>query len=198
MNLPNKITMARMFISIAVLVMLLLPWEQIGVNFPLYTIDGNIIVDLKMLIAGALFVIGSFSDFLDGHIARSRNIVTDFGKVMDSIADKILVNGVLIILAYEGMISIIVPVVIITRDIVVDSCKMISGNKGKVVAASIMGKLKTICMMVGLSLTMFYNLPFEMIGIPVANALVIIATILSVISGVQYFNNSKELFMHDR
>ena len=198
MNLPNKITMARIFVSIAVLVILLFPWSQIGIEFPLYTIDGNIVVDVKILIAGALFVLGSFSDFLDGHIARSRNIVTDFGKVMDSIADKILVNGVLIILAYEGMISIIVPVVIITRDIVVDSCKMISGNKGKVVAASIMGKLKTICMMVGLSLTMFYNLPFEMIGIPVANVLVIIAIILSVISGIQYFNNSKELFMHDK
>ena len=100
MNLPNKITMARIFVSIAVLVMLLLPWSQIGIEFPLYTIDGNIVVDVKILIAGALFVLGSFSDFLDGHIARSRNIVTDFGKVMDSIADKILVNGVLIILAY--------------------------------------------------------------------------------------------------
>jgi len=198
MNLPNKITVARIFVSIAVLLLLLLPWEQIGVNFPVYTIDGHIIVSLKMLIAGALFALGSFTDFLDGHIARSRGIVTDFGKVMDAIADKILVNGVLIILAYEGMISIFVPVVIITRDTIVDSCKMISGNKGKVVAASIMGKLKTICMMVGLTLTMFYNLPFEMFGIPVASVLVILATILSVISGIQYFNNSKELFLYDR
>ena len=198
MNLPNKITVARIFVSLLVLIMLLVPWSQLGITFPVYTIDGNIIVDLKILIAGGLFVLGSFTDFLDGHIARSRNIVTDFGKVMDSIADKILVNGVLIILAYEGMISIIVPVVIITRDIVVDSCKMISGNKGKVVAASILGKLKTIFMMVGLSLTMFYNLPFEMIGIPVASVLVIAATILSVVSGIQYFNNSKELFINDR
>lgn len=198
MNLPNKITVARIFVSVIVLVMLLIPWEQLGITFPVYTIDGNIIVDLKILIAGGLFVLGSFTDFLDGHIARSRNIVTDFGKVMDSIADKILVNGVLVILAKEGMIPLVVPVVIITRDIVVDSCKMISGNKGKVVAASILGKLKTIFMMVGLSLTMFYNLPFEMIGIPVAKVLVIAATILSVVSGVQYFNNSKELFINDR
>ena len=198
MNLPNKITLGRMVISVAVLILLLLPWNQLGVHFPTYTINGNIIVSLKILIAGALFVIGSVTDFLDGYIARSRNIVTDFGKVMDAIADKILVNGVLIILAYEGMISIIIPVVIITRDTIVDSCKMISGNKGKVVAASILGKLKTICMMVGLSLTMFYNLPFEMFGIPFARVLLIIATILSVISGIQYFNNSKELFMNDR
>ncbi|MCR5787870.1 MAG: CDP-diacylglycerol--glycerol-3-phosphate 3-phosphatidyltransferase [Bacilli bacterium] len=198
MNLPNKITLARVFVSILVLLLLLLPWEQLGIRFPEYTIDGSIIVSLKMLIAGGLFVLGSFSDFLDGHIARSKNLVTDFGKVMDAIADKILVNGVLIILAKEGMIPLYVPVIIITRDIVVDSCKMISGNKGKVVAASIMGKLKTICMMVGLSLTMFYNLPFEMFGIPVASVLVITATILSVISGIQYFNNSKELFLYDR
>lgn len=198
MNLPNKITVGRMVISVAVLILLLLPWSQLGINFPVYTINGNIIVSLKILIAGGLFVIGSVTDFLDGHIARSRGIVTDFGKVMDAIADKILVNGVLVILAYEGMISIIIPVVIITRDTIVDSCKMISGNKGKVVAASIMGKLKTICMMVGLSLTMFYNLPFEMFGIPVARVLLIIATILSVVSGIQYFNNSKELFMNDR
>ena len=198
MNLPNKITLARVFVSILVLLLLLLPWEQLGIRFPEYTIDGSIIVSLKMLVAGGLFVLGSFSDFLDGHIARSKNLVTDFGKVMDAIADKILVNGVLIILAKEGMIPLYVPVIIITRDIVVDSCKMISGNKGKVVAASIMGKLKTICMMVGLSLTMFYNLPFEMFGIPVASVLVITATILSVISGIQYFNNSKELFLYDR
>lgn len=198
MNLPNKITLGRMIVSVAVLVLLLLPWSQLGINFPIYTINGNIVVNLKILIAGALFVIGSVTDFLDGYIARSRNIVTDFGKVMDAIADKILVNGVLVILAYEGMISIIIPVVIITRDTIVDSCKMISGNKGKVVAASIMGKLKTICMMVGLSLTMFYNLPFEMFGIPVARVLLILATILSVTSGIQYFNNSKELFMNDR
>ena len=198
MNLPNKITLGRMIISVTVLVLLLLPWNQLGIHFPVYTIDGNIIVNLRILIAGGLFVIGSVTDFLDGYIARSRNIVTDFGKVMDAIADKILVNGVLVILAYEGMISIIIPVVIITRDTIVDSCKMISGNKGKVVAASILGKLKTICMMVGLSLTMFYNLPFEMFGVPVARVLLIIATVLSVVSGIQYFNNSKELFMNDR
>ena len=93
---------------------------------------------------------------------------------------------------------LLIPVIIIVRDTVVDSCKMISGNKGKVVAASILGKLKTIFMMVGISLSMFYNLPFEMFGLPVANVLIIIATILSVISGIQYFNNSKELFMTDK
>ena len=114
--------------------------------------------------------------------------------MMDAIADKILVNGILIILAYNGMISIAVPVIIITRDTIVDSCKMISGSKGKVVAASILGKIKTACMMVGISLTLFYNLPFELVGLRVADALILIATVFSVISGCDYFIKSKEFF----
>ena len=196
MNTPTKLTVARIIMSIVIILILVFPFGLVGIDVPVLRF--GIDLSIKYVICAILFVIASFTDFLDGHIARSRNIVTDFGKVMDAIADKILVNGVLIILAYEGMISVIIPVVIITRDTIVDSCKMISGNKGKVVAASILGKLKTICMMVGLSLTMFYNLPFELFGIPVATVLLIAATILSVVSGIQYFNNSKELFFYDR
>lgn len=191
MNLPNKITIARIILSIALLVMLLIPWYSLGLEWPVYLV-GNVSVNLKYIIAGILFLIGSTSDFLDGYLARKNNMVTDFGKVMDAIADKMLVNGVLIILAYDKMISIVIPVVIITRDIIVDSCKMISGNKGKVVAASILGKLKTICMMVGLTLTFFYNLPFELIGLPIADLFLLAATVLSVVSGCQYYYNSKE------
>ncbi|MEG0977482.1 MAG: CDP-diacylglycerol--glycerol-3-phosphate 3-phosphatidyltransferase [Bacilli bacterium] len=191
MNLPNKITVGRLVISILVLVLLLIPWYSLGVTWPTYLV-GSIVVDLKYIVVGVLFAIGSFSDFLDGYLARKNNLVTDFGKVADAIADKVLVNGLLILLAYERSISIIIPVVIITRDIVVDSCKMLSGSKGKVVAASIMGKIKTICMMVGLTLVLFYNLPFELIGLPVADLLLIVATILSVISGCQYYFNCRE------
>ena len=192
MNLPNKITMARIFLSILLLVILLVPWYSLGVEFPVYQV-ATITVNLKYIIAGIIFLIASTSDFLDGYLARKNNMVTDFGKVMDAIADKLLVNGLLVILAYDRIISIVIPVVIISRDIVVDSCKMISGQNGKVVAASIMGKLKTICMMSGLTLTMFYNLPFELIGFPVADILLIAAVILSVISGAQYFYSVRDI-----
>ena len=141
-----------------------------------------------------MFIIASLTDFLDGHIARKNNLVTDFGKVMDAIADKVLVNGLLVILACNGFISIIVPVVIITRDIFVDSIKMIAGEKKGAVGASIAGKLKTICMMIGLSLVLIYNLPFELWNIKVADILILIATILSVISGCQYYLNNKDIF----
>ncbi len=192
MNLPNRITMARIFLSILLLVMLLMPWYSLGVEFPVYQV-ATLTVNLKYIIAGIIFLIASTSDFLDGYLARKNNMVTDFGKVMDAIADKLLVNGLLVILAYDRIISIVIPVVIISRDIVVDSCKMISGQNGKVVAASIMGKLKTICMMSGLTLTMFYNLPFELVGFPVADILLIAAVILSVISGAQYFYSVRDI-----
>ena len=193
MNLPNKITISRLIMSVIVLALLIVPMEKIGLDLPAVKVTEAIRVDVKYLIAGILFLIGSVTDFIDGHIARKNNMVTDFGKVMDAIADKLLVNGLLIILAYDRIISIVIPVVIISRDIVVDSCKMISGQNGKVVAASIMGKLKTICMMSGLTLTMFYNLPFELVGFPVADILLIAAVILSVISGAQYFYGVRDI-----
>lgn len=198
MNLPNKITLSRIILSIVTLVMLIVPWYQLGVDFPTFTLAGKVVVDSKYLVAGLFFVIASVTDFIDGYLARSRNLVTDFGKVMDAIADKILVNGVLIVLACNGFISALVPVVIITRDTFVDSIKMASGNKGKVIAASILGKLKTICMMVGVSLMLFYNLPFELVGVPVADILVIAACILSVVSGCQYYYNAKDLIFKDK
>lgn len=194
MNLPNKITITRIILSVLLLIFMMLPWYDLGVNFPVYQV-ANVNVSIDYIIGGVIFLIASTSDFLDGYLARKYNQVTDFGKVMDAIADKLLVNGLLIILAYNRMISVVIPVVIISRDIVVDSCKMISGNKGHVVAASILGKIKTICMMVGLTLTMFYNLPFELIGLPVADMLLIAAVVLSVISGVQYFYNMKDLII---
>ena len=198
MNLPNKITVARIVLSVILLIFLMVPWDQMGISFPSFTVAGKIVMDLKYIIAGIVFMIASLTDFLDGSIARKRNLVTDFGKVMDAIADKLLVNGLLIILAYEGFISIAIPVIIITRDTIVDSIKMASGNKGKVVAASIAGKAKTVCMMVGLTLLLFYNLPFEIFSIPVDMILIYLATVLSVLSGCEYYYNAKDLIFKDR
>ncbi|HAB66805.1 MAG TPA: CDP-diacylglycerol--glycerol-3-phosphate 3-phosphatidyltransferase [Firmicutes bacterium] len=199
MNLPNKITCMRLIISAIVLIVMCIPWSSLGVDFPVYSVFGVENVNLKYLICGALFMIGSLTDFLDGYIARKYNLVTDFGKVMDAIADKVLVNGVLIILAYDKFIPLIVPVIIITRDIVVDSIKMASGNKGKVVAASWPGKIKTICMMIGVTLTFFYNIPFAFIGngIRIDQLLVYVACIMSIISACQYYLANKDFIFSE-
>jgi len=193
MNLPNKLTMLRVILSLVIIIVLIFPFDATGIELPQLFVDEKIVVDITYLIAGFLFVIASLTDFFDGYIARKYNLVTDFGKMMDAIADKMLVNSVLIILAAQGVIHPIIPVVIILRDTVVNSIKMVAGNKGKVVAAIKSGKLKTACLMVGIVLTLFYNLPFELWNLKVAELLLIIATILSVISGTQYYQMNKEL-----
>ncbi len=198
MNLPNKITMGRIILAVIILIMLVFPFYQINLEFPTWLLFNRISVNSKYILVGILFIIASVTDFIDGKIARSRNMVTDFGKVMDAIADKILVNGVLIMLAYDGFISVIIPIVIITRDTFVDSIKMVAGNKGKAVGASFLGKAKTMCMMIGIVLMLFYNLPFEIFNIRLADVLLLVATILSVISACQYFYVNKKFILEDK
>ena len=194
MNLPNKITMVRIFLAVILLVLLIFPFNLCGIEFPTYQVFGSITISLQYIIAGVIFLVAAMSDFVDGNLARKHNLVTDFGKVMDAIADKVLVNGVLIVLACNGLINVAIPVIIITRDIFVDSIKMVAGSKGKAVGAPILAKLKTICMMTGLTLVFFYNLPFELLNIDVANGLLYVATVLSIISGIQYYQVNKEYF----
>ena len=192
-NLPNKITIARIILSFVIVVILVLPLDMMGIEVPKLFISEKIVVDIKYMVAGVLFIIASLTDFLDGHIARSRNLVTDFGKMIDAIADKMLVNSVLIILASAGFIHPIIPVIIVMRDSVVNTIKMIAGSKGKVVAAIKSGKLKTACLMVGITLTLFYNLPFELYNLRVSDFLLFLAAILSLVSCLQYYNMNKDL-----
>ena len=196
MNLPNKLTVSRVIMSILIIIILLggdYIFSLFNLEIPKLFINEKIVIDLKYIISGFLFIIASLTDFLDGYIARKYNLVTDFGKLVDAIADKILVNSVLIILAAQGFIHPIIPVIIIIRDSVVNSIKMLAASQGKVVAAIKSGKIKTACLMVGIVLTLFYNLPFELWNISVAKVLLFIATILSITSGVQYFTLNKHL-----
>lgn len=192
MNTPNKITLCRIVLSVVLLVLMVFPLNRIGVAFPEIRIAADFIIDSKYLICGVIFAIAATTDFLDGYLARKYNLVTDMGKIMDAIADKILVNGVLIILAVEGYISVIVPVVIVCRDIAVDSIKMVAGQKSGAVAASKAGKVKTACMLTGISLLFFYDLPLSLFGVKVARVLIMIATVLSVLSGIQYYDKNKK------
>lgn len=197
MNLPNKLTILRIILAALIIVFLLFPFQTAGINIPQLFINEKIVVDVKYLISGVLFIIASLTDFFDGYIARKRNMITDFGKLMDAIADKMLVNSVLIILSASGFIHPIIPIVIIIRDTIVNSIKMIAASKGKVVAAIKTGKLKTVCLMVGIILTLFYNLPFELYNLRVADFLLFIATVLSIISGIQYYYRNRHLLFDD-
>ena len=192
MNLPNKITVARLGLTVIIILLLCLPFSAFGIHFPKYDING-VVVELQYLISGVLFIIASLTDFLDGYIARKYNLVTDTGKILDAIADKVLVSPILILLATNGFIPVIIPVIYITRDIVVDAIKMQAASKGKVVAAIKSGKYKTATMMVGTTLVFFYNIPFEFINIRVDLFLLFVACILAIVSAIEYYHLNKNL-----
>lgn len=195
MNLPNKLTMIRIFLTLFIVFILLFPFSAMGIDVPQIFVNESLRMDIRYPISGVIFIIASITDFFDGIIARRYDLITDFGKMIDAIADKILVNSVLIILSAQGFIHPVIPVVIVLRDTIIDSIKMVAGSKGKVVAAIKTGKYKTATLMVGIVLTLFYDMPFELWNVHVSDFLLIIACVLSIISGVQYYiRNRKYIF----
>ena len=192
MNLPNRLTISRIFLTIIIITILLFPFYSIGFNFPKFNISG-IVVDSSYFIAGIVYIIAAFTDYLDGSIARKNNQVTDKGKLLDAIADKVLVDSVLIIFACRGFIPAIVPVVYIFRDEVVNALKMDILTKGYVTAAIKSGKIKTASMLIGLGLLFFYNLPFELMNLKVADFLIYFATVMSIVSAIEYYNIWKKV-----
>lgn len=192
MNTPTKLTVSRIVLTIVMIFILLFPFYDIGVEFPRLLI-GGIYVKSEYLVAGVIFLIASLTDFIDGYLARKNHQVTDLGKMLDAIADKALVNSALIILAVQGFVPAIIPVVVIFRDTIVDAIKMEASSKGRVVAAIGSGKIKTATMMIGLVLTSFYNLPFEMWNLRISDFFLYFAMIMSIVSMIEYFNLNKNL-----
>ena len=185
-KLPNRLTNFRLILSLIIIILLLFPFNMININFKKYLIDNTVIVDTKMIIIGVLFIISSITDFLDGYLARKYNNVSDYGKLMDPIADKVSVNSVLIILSAYGYIHPIVPVIVIIRDIIINSLRMVAANSGIVEPAGITGKFKTAFLMIGIIFKLFGNLPFELFNISVDDFFLVAGTVLCVISGFEY------------
>ena len=192
MNFPTKLTVSRIILSIIIVLIMVFPFETIGLDIPV--IRFRIDISLKYVVCCILFIIASITDFFDGYLARKNKQVTDLGKVLDAIADKILVNPILIVFASEGIINPIVPVVIVVRDIFVDTIKMQAAKSGKVVQAIPTGKIKTASMMVGIVLLFISDVPFIFYNIRIDLLLVYFATIMSIISMVQYYRMNKKLF----
>ena len=191
LNLPNKITVIRMFCVILLIALALLPWKAMGAEVILFAING-VEYTLIRVIMFALFAIASFTDFLDGHIARSRNLVTTFGKFMDPIADKLLVNTLFIILGVWGEVPALCVVIFIARDTIVDAIRMIAVERQKVIAASKLGKLKTVAQMVSIILLL---IQVDKLIYPVGTIFVYIAAACSLISGIDYFWKNRHIVL---
>lgn len=195
-NLPTKLTFLRLILSLIVIFILTFPFYRVGIEFPTFLYK-NILIDLKNIIAGILFVGAALTDYFDGKIARKYRQVTDFGKFIDAIADKILVNSVLIIFAGLGFIDIIIPVIVVIRDIIVDAIRMLASSKGKVISARYLGKIKSASLMIGIVLTFFYNLPFEIWSISVSDFFLYFGMIMSIVSMFEYYNLNKKILFSE-
>ena len=199
MNLPNKITIARILL---VPIMMLMPY--IGITAK--TSFGLPIVNIVILV---IFLVASFTDYLDGHIARKRNIVTNFGKFLDPIADKLLVLAALVMLVEAGIIPGWIPIIIAAREFMVSAIRMLVATEGKVIAASKLGKIKTVTQMVAISLAFLdtnYFMSFVCGGLTgfalilniLMSAAMILAVIATIWSGVDYFMKSKDVVLQSK
>ena len=167
MNLPNKLSIARVLCIPAIVTLL---------HFP---------SDGCRIAAAALFILGCVTDFLDGRIARKQNLVTDFGKFIDPVADKLLVLTTLIMLIHLEKMPAWIVIVILCRELAVDGLRLVAVTKGQVIAAGPLGKWKTACQMVLISAMLILNLgAFE--AWPLAVLTIVVVT-LTLVSAVDYF-----------
>lgn len=180
MNLPNKITIGRMFIAPIFLAIYLAGIEH------------------KFLISAIIFALGAITDALDGRIARKNHIITNFGKLLDPIADKMLVTAGLLAFMTDGLCNIWIVMIILTRDFAITSLRMIAAAQNVVIPANIGGKIKTVTQMVSFVAIMVlceisdvFSLGFNMSL--VSNILMGITAAISVISGVIYLSDGRKL-----
>lgn len=185
MSNATKITSIRIVLSIIIVLLLIFPFYQMGVDIPTYLYH-NVVIDIRYIISGFLLILVSLLDGYDNYVAKKEKTVTVFSNLFDELAGLILINCVLIILTVNGMISPIITIVIIVRDLIVDRMKFVIScyNKSYKNTLDLAEKVIIIC---GLALTLFYNIPFELIGLRISNYLLIVAAVLSVISGIKYY-----------
>ena len=186
MNIPNRLTIIRILLVPVVVAVYLCMDPSVCI------IDETSGLALRDVIAFVIFAIASITDFFDGTLARKNNWITSFGKFADPIADKMLVNTVLILMVYFHQANVIAVLLMIARDLIVDGLRMSAANSGEVVSAGIFGKLKTVLQMFALVFLLLKDWPFVYMGIPMDQILLWAATVASLYSGLIYFNQLKK------
>lgn len=192
MNLPNKLTMLRMIMVIPFIATLLMNMKGIAL---------------------ILFIVASFTDFLDGYLARKNNLVTNFGKFMDPLADKLLVCSALVCLTDMKHIHVLVTLIIIGREFIVSGLRLVAAEQGLVIAASKIGKSKTVFQMLGIILKIitvnhsWFPVPNPMTSAPhplficfdlAGDLFIFIAVVLTIVSLIDYLNKNKQVFFFDK
>ena len=195
MTLPNKLTLLRIILIPVMIIIWYIPILQ--KTFIPYTGIGNGYEGISwcFLIELIIFSLASFTDFLDGKIARKRNLITSFGKFADPLADKMLVFTAMVLLMIDNQNNMPawVFIVMIIREFMVSGIRMVVASEGTVIAAAKLGKWKTATTMVAIIVLFFSHtcLPVEIIG----RVLMYIACALTIISGIEYFWKSKDIIL---
>ncbi|MDO5033320.1 MAG: CDP-diacylglycerol--glycerol-3-phosphate 3-phosphatidyltransferase [Eubacteriales bacterium] len=192
MNLPNKLTMLRIFLVVPIVFLLLPLGQGAWADF--------VISSRGRGLALFLFIVAALTDFVDGKIARKYNLITDFGKLMDSLADKLLVLGTFLVFIQLGRVHAFLVLIILARELLVTGIRQVGVSKGLVIAAGPWGKWKAACQMVTLVYLLAEPLLFESWGGDLTtwqlwgNILLGLSLLLTVASGLDYFIKYRGLF----
>ena len=168
MNLPNKLTVARVCMV------------------PLFMVALMLNTEVSRVVATVIFALASFTDMLDGKIARKYNLITNFGKLMDPLADKILTAAAMVCLVELGDLAAWIVVIILFREYAITGLRSVAASENIVVAANIWGKVKTVCQMIALMLLMLKPQIVALCGVNLGLILMYVALLLTVYSGVGY------------
>ena len=189
MNLANKLTLLRIILIPFFIVCFYIP------NLVVNTVSvNNYLIPYANLLGSFIFLLAAITDFIDGYIARKYNMITDFGKFMDPLADKLLVTAALLILIENSLISGWVVFIILAREFIVTGFRTIAASKGVVIAAGWLGKIKTVVQFIMISTLLLLNYPFELFNWPVDRIFVALAVILTLASGVEYIYKNLHIF----
>lgn len=192
MNLPNKITISRILLIPVFLVFVIVDfnWGDMvlfGAEMP-----------VEHFIGALIFIIASTTDWIDGHYARKHNLVTDLGKFLDPLADKLLVSAAFIVLVEWGDAASWMIIVIIAREFAVTGLRLVLAGGGKVVAASNLGKIKTWTQIVAISSLLLHNTIFELVNIPFGQIALWVALFFTILSGWDYFKKNMHAFSESK
>ncbi|MCA1040847.1 CDP-diacylglycerol--glycerol-3-phosphate 3-phosphatidyltransferase [Bacillus infantis] len=192
MNLPNKITVSRIFLIPLFLIVMLVPfsWGEtafLGAEMP-----------VTHLVGALIFIIASATDWVDGYYARKLNMVTNLGKFLDPLADKLLVSAALIVLVDLELAASWIVIVIISREFAVTGLRLVLAGEGEVVAANMLGKVKTWAQIVAISALLLHNIIFELISVPFDDIALWVAMIFTIWSGWDYFYKNKAAFINSK
>ena len=208
MNLPTKITFTRIIATVLLMTAL---FVMSFLDFNSFEL-GNTGINIVFLVIFIFFVIASYTDHLDGYLARKNNQVTNLGKFLDPVADKLLINSMVVFLIAPSIFAKYAPtqvisfnmwcaMLLIVRDIVVDALRFIAAQKKIVIAANIFGKMKTVFEMIAIGAVLLNGFPFNYfdhdwpVGLHIADFLVYIATAMSIISGIIYVWQNRQVFL---